>query len=91
MFGYYSSFNGSLEADLKLLFGPQVHHFQRSICQFNDMSWFKCVCVSIVYIVGMEDTRSIAIENCLFAGGICEAEATPTVACISMCLYPLLL
>jgi hypothetical protein len=33
--------------------------------------------INIIYVVGVEDAGTTAVEDCLFAWGVCEAETTP--------------
>lgn len=67
-------------ADLKVLLGPHVDDFQWRVGQLDHMAWFKRFGIDIIDVVRMEDARTTAVQNGLFAWGVGKAETTPAVS-----------
>ena len=65
---------------LKLLLRPHIYNLQRRIPELNHMSRLQRLSVDILHVMGVENTRTTAVENGLFTGGICEAETTPATS-----------
>jgi hypothetical protein len=65
---------------LELLPRPHIHNLQRRIRKLNHMPRLERLCINIIHVMGVEDARTTAVENGLFAWGVCEAETTPAVS-----------
>jgi hypothetical protein len=60
-----------------LLLHPHIQHLERRICQLDHVTRFQGLGVDISHGMRVEDARLCAVQNCLFAWRIREAEAAP--------------
>lgn len=63
---------------LELLLWSHIHNLQWSIHQLHDMPRLERFSIYIIHIMRMENAWLGAIQNCLFARRISEAETAPT-------------